>query len=237
MPGKRPGITNRVTKPTPPPNARRGSSLSSAAQEQLEQFAQQVNTTDNHDVHDLEVSDTSIEGPHDLNASNMLTNGSIATFHPGLPPVLGPEPTFEVAIAEDQVPQTAADIAYGAYGDLVKIDSALCKKLATEEALREPIQRRHDQKLNIERRSNVEALLAHVTGQVPTRPCKNCHKGHGPWTECVIYDGQMCGSCTNCWFNASGSRCTFHGMLQSLAHCNIWSRNASDGLEMSTVAN
>ncbi|KAL6889799.1 hypothetical protein HDV57DRAFT_343162 [Trichoderma longibrachiatum] len=106
--------------------------------------------------------------------------------------------------------RTAADIAYAAYGDLVKIDSALCKKLASEAALREPVQRRADQKLNIERRSNVEALLAHMTGQPAHNPCKNCRKGHGPWSQCIVYEGQMCGSCTNCWFNASGSRCTFH---------------------------
>ncbi|GAB0137448.1 hypothetical protein EsDP_00005712 [Epichloe bromicola] len=105
--------------------------------------------------------------------------------------------------------QTAADIVLRTYQS-VKIDSTLCKKLAGETARREPAQRRRDQKLNIERRSNVEALLAHVTGEVADRPCKNCHKGHGPWTQCVVYDGQMCGSCTNCWFNASGSRCTFH---------------------------
>ncbi|PTB67861.1 hypothetical protein BBK36DRAFT_1167159 [Trichoderma citrinoviride] len=106
--------------------------------------------------------------------------------------------------------RTAADIAYAAYGDLVKIDSALCKKLASEAALRKPVQRRADQKLNIERRSNVEALLAHMTGQPAAHPCKNCRKGHGPWSQCIVYEGQMCGSCTNCWFNASGSRCTFH---------------------------
>lgn len=115
------------------------------------------------------------------------------------------------APADMTTAQTAAEVALAAYGDLVKIDSALCKKLAQEIALREPTQRRRDQKLNIERRSNVEALLAHVTGEPAQRPCKNCHKGHGPWTQCVVYDGQMCGSCTNCWFNASGSRCTFHG--------------------------
>ncbi|KAG6038769.1 hypothetical protein E4U41_003725 [Claviceps citrina] len=105
--------------------------------------------------------------------------------------------------------QTAADIVLKMYQS-VKIDSTLCKKLAGEAARREPTQRRRDQKLNIERRSNVEALLAHVTGDIAANPCKNCHKGHGPWTQCVVYDGQMCGSCTNCWFNASGSRCTFH---------------------------
>ncbi|EFY88891.1 hypothetical protein J3458_008860 [Metarhizium acridum] len=125
-----------------------------------------------------------------------------------------PGPTESASVSERSnccpPSRTAADVAMEAYGDNLRIDSALCKKLAGEAARREPTQRRSDQKLNIERRSNVEALLAHVTGEVAARPCKNCHKGHGPWTQCVVYDGQMCGSCTNCWFNASGSRCTFH---------------------------
>lgn len=106
--------------------------------------------------------------------------------------------------------QSAADVVLKMYQS-VRIDSTLCKKLAEEVARREPVQRRSDQKLNIRRRSNVEALLAHVTGEVAPRSCKNCRRGHGPWTQCVVYEGQMCGSCTNCWFNASGSRCTFHG--------------------------
>lgn len=105
---------------------------------------------------------------------------------------------------------TAADVVMKSYAS-VKIDSTLCRRLAGEVARRQPTQRRGDQKLNIERRSNVEAVLAHVTGIVAPQPCKNCRKGHGPWTECVVYGGQMCGSCANCWYNASGSRCTFHG--------------------------
>ena len=109
--------------------------------------------------------------------------------------------------------QTTASVAQAAYPGQVKIESSLCKRLGQDPAMREPTQRRTDQKLNLERRSNVEALLAHVSGQAPARQCKNCHKGHGPWTECIVYEGQMCGSCTNCWYNASGSRCTFHGEL------------------------
>ncbi|KAF5027866.1 hypothetical protein F66182_7 [Fusarium sp. NRRL 66182] len=107
------------------------------------------------------------------------------------------------------LPSKTGTIARETYGNSIKIDSAFGKKLANETAERVPVQRRPNQ-LNMERRSNVEAYLAHMTGVEVKRECKNCAKGHGPWTECVIYDGQMCGSCTNCWFNASGSRCTFH---------------------------
>jgi hypothetical protein len=113
----------------------------------------------------------------------------------------------------DKTEVTAGEIALQTYGVGIKIDSVLCKKLSVEPALREVKQRRPDMYLNMTRRSNVEAFLGQLTGVSVVRPCKNCNKGHGPWNECIIYDGQMCGSCTNCWFNASGSRCTFHGML------------------------
>ncbi|KAL8336295.1 hypothetical protein RB601_000218 [Gaeumannomyces tritici] len=89
-------------------------------------------------------------------------------------------------------------------------ESALAKRLAREPGQRLAQQRRPEQSLNLARRSNVEALFAHIAGEEVLQPCKNCRKGHGPWTVCVIVDGQMCGSCANCWFNASGARCSFH---------------------------
>jgi hypothetical protein len=91
------------------------------------------------------------------------------------------------------------------------VESALAKRLAREPGLRHAQQRRPEQSLNLGRRSNVEALFAQIAGTQAPHPCKNCHKGHGPWTSCVVVEGQMCGSCANCWFNASGSRCSFHG--------------------------
>jgi hypothetical protein len=103
-----------------------------------------------------------------------------------------------------------ADMARESYGEIV-IESALAKRLAGDRAFRAPRQRRPEQALNLTRRSNVEALFAHIAGEEVTSSCKNCHKGHGPWTACVVVDGQMCGSCANCWFNASGARCSFHG--------------------------
>lgn len=93
----------------------------------------------------------------------------------------------------------------------VVVESALAKRLAREPGMRLAQQRRPEQALNLQRRSNVEALFAHIAGEAAPIPCKNCHKGHGPWTTCVVVDGQMCGSCANCWFNASGARCSFHG--------------------------
>ncbi|PNP38067.1 hypothetical protein TGAMA5MH_10166 [Trichoderma gamsii] len=224
---------NKVTKPSPGSGTRRASrsSLSIAAQEQLKQYAKEAanaNATStsnaNQDANALDTSiseadaleESQIDGIDKFTAVNLLANGgSMASIRTSLGTSIRDEFQLDHQMPdhsspEDPAARTAADLAYAAYGDLVKIDSALCKKLAAETALREPTQRRVDQKLNIERRSNVEALLAHMTGQMAPKSCKNCHKGHGPWTQCVVYDGQMCGSCTNCWFNASGSRCTFH---------------------------
>lgn len=100
------------------------------------------------------------------------------------------------------------------YGQVV-VESALAKRLAREPGMRLAQQRRPEQVLNLGRRSNVEALFAHIAGELAPVPCKNCHKGHGPWNACVVVDGQMCGSCANCWFNASGARCSFHGTFLS----------------------
>lgn len=115
--------------------------------------------------------------------------------------------------------QTAAEFARESGYDNLDLDqtaSTLSRRLMSQPGRRLALQRRKEQKLNLVRRSNVEALLAHVSGQQAASACKNCHKGHGPWTVCVVVDGQMCGSCANCWYNASGARCSFHGMANPL---------------------
>lgn len=98
-----------------------------------------------------------------------------------------------------------------------KIDSAFAKRLARDPGQRLAEQRKPDQELNLVRRSNVEALFAQIAGSLAPQACNHCRKGQGPWTACVLYAGQMMGSCANCWFNASGSRCSFHEKAQPLA--------------------
>ncbi|KXX73154.1 hypothetical protein MMYC01_210211 [Madurella mycetomatis] len=111
---------------------------------------------------------------------------------------------------EPSMVKTTEELArQSGYRDL-NVESALAKRLAREPGHRLAQQRRPEQSLNLARRSNVEALFAHIAGEPARVPCKNCHKGHGPWTSCIVVDGQMCGSCANCWFNASGARCSFH---------------------------
>ncbi|KAF9877357.1 hypothetical protein CkaCkLH20_05057 [Colletotrichum karsti] len=138
------------------------------------------------------------QNPFDLAAAGILANGPPppdADIHPdlhGLPPQFAME--APMGSHGGGMNRTAEDFASeSGYGQLV-IDSALAKRLANNEGQRLAVQRRQDQSLNLKRRSNVEALLAHVSGQ----------EAHSP------LNGQMCGSCANCWFNASGSRCSFH---------------------------
>jgi len=126
--------------------------------------------------------------------------------------------TPAVAMSPNQLPnppvqstfRTTEQVAReSGYSELV-VESALAKRLARVPGLRPAQQRRPDQLLNLSRRSNVEALFAYIAGEEVPSSCKNCHRGHGPWTACVVVGGQMCGSCANCWFNASGARCSFH---------------------------
>ncbi|SPQ22771.1 cfa4933b-1dec-44f3-83b4-73de4837a35b [Thermothielavioides terrestris] len=158
--------------------------------------------------------------PHvDLTAANILANGGAgAAGAPGS--AMSQPPAAHMAAAQQMPPahqamdpsmmKTTEEMARDSgYGEL-NIESALAKRLAREPGQRLAQQRRPEQVLNLARRSNVEALFAHIAGEPARVPCKNCHKGHGPWTSCIVVDGQMCGSCANCWFNASGARCSFH---------------------------
>ncbi|KAH8805639.1 hypothetical protein F5884DRAFT_755205 [Xylogone sp. PMI_703] len=59
------------------------------------------------------------------------------------------------------------------------------------------------------RKSNMEAYLAHLGGQVNSPACENCTRSRGLWHECVFAEGHLKGACTNCHYNNQGSRCSF----------------------------
>jgi hypothetical protein len=222
------GRPAKVTKPSSSSSATanrrtsRHSSVARDAEQQLEAAlahhdddAPEENDADA----DAEIAQDDDDHPGSLDpatAAGILTNGpAYGAQDPALHPGWGaPHSQFAMEAPMDTASvKTAEELSRDSgYPDL-KIDSALAKRLAKEPGIRLAVQRREEQALNLNRRSNVEALLAHVSGQRTASPCKNCHKGHGPWNDCVVVDGQMCGSCANCWFNASGSRCSFHGEL------------------------
>lgn len=194
-----------------------------------EEQAQHVEDSDDEHLQDSQPvtgsQPSSASGDSPSTMGSRSPNGSPNTESPILEPVGTSSLTPASRAVAGEVPSgwayqlvprggqygTAGEIANRMYGDELNNDSALSSRLSNERALRPVRQRRPETHLNMDRRSNVEAFLAHLTGVPVYRACKNCAKGHGPWHECIIYDGQMCGSCTNCWYNASGSRCTFHG--------------------------
>ncbi|KAK8058971.1 hypothetical protein PG994_009419 [Apiospora phragmitis] len=149
-------------------------------------------------------------------AANILTSNGT---NPMVDPHEHPDLDQHLEGAEPSMPTTEELARDSGYQNVV-VESALAKRLSREPGMRLATQRRPEQSLNLQRRSNVEALFAHIAGEMAPVPCKNCHKGHGPWTTCVVVDGQMCGSCANCWFNASGARCSFHGKNPP-AHANV----------------
>ncbi|KAK1456899.1 hypothetical protein CCUS01_09777 [Colletotrichum cuscutae] len=233
--GSRPpprGRPNKVTKPTAGLKREahgRASRHSSVAADQLEQLAHDAEAEAEHEDddeitappqhHQHHHQQQHHPHPFDLATAGILANGPPGTV-PGADPDIHPDlHSLPAQFAMEAqmgghgpggMSRTAEDLASeSGYGQLL-IDSALAKRLANNEGERLAVQRRQDQTLNLKRRSNVEALLAHVSGQEAHSPCKSCHKGYGPWNGCVVVSGQMCGSCANCWFNASGSRCSFH---------------------------
>ncbi|KAI1082207.1 hypothetical protein F5B20DRAFT_532564 [Whalleya microplaca] len=151
----------------------------------------------------------------DLTAASILAS-TVQNPNDQHPDLGGPHHHHQVE-GDEKVP-TTEELAHQSGYENVVVESALAKRLSREPGMRLAQQRRPEQVLNLARRSNVEALFAHIAGELAAVPCKNCHKGHGPWNSCVIVDGQMCGSCANCWFNASGARCSFHETRNPQAH-------------------
>jgi hypothetical protein len=48
--------------------------------------------------------------------------------------------------------------------------------------------------------------LCHRRGTLAPEPCKDCSLNKGPFTKCILLDGQLYGGCTNCY--PSHDRCS-----------------------------
>ncbi|KAI0551060.1 hypothetical protein F4679DRAFT_540183 [Xylaria curta] len=68
---------------------------------------------------------------------------------------------------------------------------------------------------SVRRRSNIKAALVQIAGvyHPPTSACIQCCKGRGIWTGCVTtppqQNGALKGACANCFYNGTGSKCSF----------------------------
>ncbi|ORY69675.1 uncharacterized protein BCR38DRAFT_419772 [Pseudomassariella vexata] len=224
----RPGkVTKSVQNPTTrrPAGRRTGQPDSVPNQDpDLDEVGQQLQDEVDHDQSNFDLAAAAAQHSAqnqeiDLSAAAILANNANAMVNPHEHPDLDQHLAGEhIDDGGEPGPHTTESLAHqSGYNDVV-VESALAKRLAREPGMRLATQRRPEQVLNLGRRSNVEALFAHIAGETAAVPCKNCHKGHGPWNTCVVVDGQMCGSCANCWFNASGARCSFHETRNPGAH-------------------
>ena len=63
--------------------------------------------------------------------------------------------------------------------------------------------------LQLGRSINQEAALGFTRGEIAAPACLHCQHEFGPFTECVTVTDMFTGSCTNCHYSSSGSRCSF----------------------------
>ncbi|KAI2782969.1 hypothetical protein F4815DRAFT_412428 [Daldinia loculata] len=231
MHSSRGGRPSKVTKPVGAPRARVNRRIGTAdglANQDPDLEQQDVTTDDDFDNdHDTTfdpeaaaaaAAAAAAQQHHHHQQQVELTAASILANSVQNPNDQHPDLSGHLMGGDDAGVHTTEELAHQSGYLNINIESALAKRLARDPGMRLAQQRRTGQKLNLVRRSNVEALFAHIAGEEAPQPCKNCHKGHGPWTSCVVIDGQMCGSCANCWFNASGARCSFHETRNPQAH-------------------
>lgn len=225
------GRPSKVVKPSSTPRrpARRGG-INDAVDPDLEQSVQDLGQDDiEQQQHEFDAQAAAIAASaaqhsvaqHQQDQMDLTAAAVLAGANPLVNPHDHPELDQQHVDNDQPEPHTTESLAHQSGYESVIVESALAKRLAREPGMRLATQRRPEQVLNLGRRSNVEALFAHIAGDNAPVQCKNCHKGHGPWTTCVIVDGQMCGSCANCWFNASGARCSFHGKFRHYFTLNL----------------
>src|SRR5438046_245572 len=85
--------------------------------------------------------------------------------------------------------------------------------LAVQNVMHHPEQRLGLDALNMVRAGNREAFAIQSVCALAATPCGKCARGHGPWVGCVVAEGYLSRSCTNCHFQAGGTSCTLHGKL------------------------
>ncbi|KAI0411697.1 hypothetical protein F5X98DRAFT_43062 [Xylaria grammica] len=68
----------------------------------------------------------------------------------------------------------------------------------------------------LKRPTNIKAALIQAAGiqHAPSAACLHCRKGRGLWVSCVTtpreHDNALRGSCANCFYNGTGSKCSFN---------------------------
>jgi uncharacterized protein DUF3716 len=114
----------------------------------------------------------------------------------------------EINVEQIYRPETPEEWAEQA---LLQAHSTSAESMAKMELLRGVEFRPGRVEINLFIHQNCEAALAYSRGQVMegANGCQSCKRGRGPFAKCVVVKGYMKGSCSNCHYNAEGTRCSF----------------------------
>jgi hypothetical protein len=126
-------------------------------------------------------------------SSTATTNAVTTTAALGLPTLQAESPGTLAARAE-QLPEKA---------------SAALLALASLPRAR-GIRLRAGRSILWERVGNQEAALGYTRSEeCVAAACASCERGAGPFVKCIVVQGMLSGSCTNCHYGSGGARCSF----------------------------
>lgn len=136
-------------------------------------------------------------------------------------------PDVPIESHESYTPRTPLEWAEQA---LLQANSKPTKAIAQMELLRGVELRADRKEINLFQPQNCEAALAYSRGQVRNdiHACRDCRRRRGPFEKCVILDGYLKKSCSNCHYSANGKRCSFRILQQEHTTKNKTEKNNSD---------
>lgn len=138
-------------------------------------------------------------------------------------------PTRITKSSSQQPPLPAWEAVCSRYPDIPEIwagrpkdpyTSQLAHLPAYNEIRDNPRAPKHRRAFSLRRKSNIRAVLIQASGEAQDGAlrCARCVSGMGPWDRCIRTRGcnddssssdPLRGSCANCFYNGSGSKCNF----------------------------
>lgn len=87
-----------------------------------------------------------------------------------------------------------------------------------------PIELKKKKRCNIrhENPHNFTAALAYMVGNVERQACDRCRWRRGPFKQCVTFENEMLGACSNCHYGKEGASCSLRSGNLSYGTFDFW---------------
>ena len=87
--------------------------------------------------------------------------------------------------------------------------NSVVKRMYTYPRIR-PIELKKNKSCNIRHKNpqNFTAALAYTVGNVEPQACQRCCDGKGPFKQCVTFENEMMGACSNCYYGRESKYCS-----------------------------